>query len=148
MDSKIVLQTMVKPSLYRGALMKGTLFGFLGAFLLVLVTILVPSEEMTYVGPFVGLLSLLLIGMGFRPFQKLKKQEMKPQKLILSKASLEWQGKTIDYSQLKNWHFVEEGLHYGIELVLSSGENLFLPYFSKRSFDELNEFLDDRLHTE
>lgn len=131
------LYTTIRPTLYRKALFQGCLWGISGALLLVLSSLFVHREELQHWGPVVGLVSLLMIGYGFRPFMRLKRMETKPVPLEITEEGFVWKNIRIPRESVAGMHYVDDGDKYGIEIAAKTGDKLFLPYYSKRSFETL-----------
>ncbi len=148
MEDTITLYTTIKPSLYRKALLISSMMGVLGALLLVFATLFIPQKQLEFLGPILGLFSLLLIGFGFRPFLKIKKMDSKPIPLKLTKDGIFWKNVRIVTKNVAETRYIDSEKSYGIEITSKAGQKLFLPYYSKRSYEEVLAYLDDGLHTE
>jgi len=141
MEQIVTLYTSVKPSLYRNKLLKGCFAGMLGALILLISTLYIHQKEMEFWGPILGFFALILVGIGFRPFLKLKKLDSKPDSIKISADHIFWKNLRVVNKNIAEIRYVDEGENYGIEVVSKEGQKLFLPYFSKRSFEELKENL-------
>lgn len=147
MEDILTLYTTVKPHLYRKALLKSTLAGLLGALILVCATLFLPIQELEFWGPILGLIALFLIGFGFRPFLKIKKLDSKPIALRLGKDHIYWKNISIVTKNIESLRYIESE-DYGIEITSKAGQKLFLPYYSKRTYEEVSDYLNDSLNAE
>lgn len=148
MEDTLTLYTSVKPALYRKALLKSSIAGISGAFILVFATIFLPQIQLEFWGPILGLISLFLIGFGFRPFLKIKRLDSKPIALKLTKENILWNNVRIVTKNIESAHYIDAEENYGIEIISKTGQKLFLPYYSKRSFEEVLSYLNDGLDAE
>lgn len=147
MEDILTLYTTVKPHLYRNALFKSTFSGVLGALILVCATLFLPVQELEFWGPLLGLIALFIIGFGFRPFLKLKKLDSKPIALRLGRDHIYWKNISIVTKNISNIRY-DDSENYGIEITSKAGQKLFLPYYSKRTYEEVSDYLNDSLNTE
>lgn len=85
-----------------------------------------------------------LIASGLIPYRKLQRLEVRPNELVLSKhgliyykgGELQWK---LPFSSIQRLSFQESAWSYGIALDVEGRFDLFLPYFTKRSFQILEE---------
>lgn len=148
----------------RTTLLRGALFSGSGAFIILLGGVLLPLSQLEIWGMPILFTGLLLVFVGMTPYRRLAKLEVNPyvlqidsEKLSLNKenrplfslflkhiSSLEYIEKKNIYGiafkikrpieesvQIFDARFIAQALKEGIEA------DLFLPYFSKRSFEEL-----------
>lgn len=162
------LRSSIKPALHRYVLFRGTSLAFIGAILLLYHGIFVRAEELGSYGFLVITLGIGLIALGLLPYRRLTKLEKEPHEIWIiedSSVCFRSRGKnivSIPLNMIKKVEHLDEGREYGIALSMqpsfldgrelqqiskkSKGCDLFLPYFTKRSFDELQNHLDDTVN--
>ncbi|MFN4173944.1 MAG: hypothetical protein ACK4HV_02425 [Parachlamydiaceae bacterium] len=148
MKEVTTLYTTVKPDLYKRALLKGTLMGALSVLLLAFAGLFIPLSALESIGPILGLISLVLMGFGFKPFLTLKRIETSPVPLKLSNDSVEWKNLILSIKDIQEISYIDREKKYGIEIHLKEGQKYFLPYYSKRYYEEFLAFLDNRFDFE
>lgn len=172
------IRSSIKRQLLRQVLIKGTILAICGVLILLFAGIFIPSNWLQWIGPFLIIISLLLITLGLYPYQQLKKLETKPHEITLIDEHhilFSWKQNLrliIPLNSIDKMEDIELDNQYGIALFLKNqglntikvsdpnfslkkfqklcqekyGCDLFLPYFSKRSFDLLQEhFIDSKL---
>jgi hypothetical protein len=147
----LVLRSSIRPSLKHSLLQRGTFLGFIGGLLFLLAGIFLPLPQLSIWGlPVLGA-AFALITAGLLPYRRLSHLEMHPHEISLTEQRLRFSrsGKpsfTLPLSCIKRIDYRDAPRHYGIAIWLKNplpakeGCDIFLPYFSKRSFDEMKEF--------
>lgn len=132
-------------SLLQKALYRGVALSFFAALLLLIASLLVPPNALSLLGLPLCLFTFVVIAWGTWHYRKLKKLEHKPHRLVLEEnrldfflyGSLSW---SLPTSSLHSISYIT-GRNFGVALHLNNGEKMFLPYFSERTFHELQEAL-------
>lgn len=166
----ITLRSTIHPDLKRSMLFKGSAIAIIGFLPLLYAGIMVPAEHLQFWGFPLFLLSFAMIAAGLIPYRKICKLEEQPNEIILSQDSLQYYENkkllfTIPLSNIDSIQNIEEGKRYGIGMQLKNSENkiilhqpieiakirkkmqktygvdLFFPYFSHRSYQELDSCL-------
>ncbi|MBA3720813.1 MAG: hypothetical protein H0W88_00255 [Parachlamydiaceae bacterium] len=168
---KLTLYNSVQSSLIRQALLRGIMFASIGIFFIVFSGILINKETLSAWGFPIFFISLSLIAIGLIPYRRLTRLATKPDALtIIDLDYLEFvsKGKMIIEVPLKDilkLDYIEIGNKYGIGLWVRPEKienmilgysycdqstkkiccqlkcNFFFPYFTKRSFHELNDWM-------
>lgn len=169
MNPNLILNTSITLSLKRYVLFRGIALAALGCVLLLLGGIYIPADKMGSWGFALFISAGLLVTAGMLPYRKLSKLEMNPSLLkITSHQNLEYYIKgrkslIIPLSSIRKTGFFETHRYYGICLWLTAPIpqknaafdivkyqalsrkgykcDLYLPYFTKRSYDELTNQL-------
>ncbi len=141
------IKTAIKPALLKWKLFIGTLLAITGASVIVLSGSFLSVEALKKWGLFLLLFSLSLIALGLIPYRRLQKLEIKPNELELLDHGLAYRknGKVewiLPYSSITDLDYVEDPWRYGIRLKVEERWALFLPYFTRRSFESLKRDLD------
>lgn len=161
------LRSSIRPEVLNKALKRGMFFAGIGSCILLFSGVLIPEKYLKILGLPLILSSILLITLGLYPYQKLKRLEITPHEITILDENtflFSWKRKpflTIPFSEISSVKFIDSNIRYGIALDLRNlsvvkacnnefdvtvfmktckakyGCDLFLPYFSKRSFDEL-----------
>lgn len=129
-------------------LIQGSLLAILGALMLVFSGIFLPVVILKKWGLLIFLFSLGLIAAGLIPYRRLQRLEIKPDQLILLEKGLiykkagdqEWQ---FSFDSIQSVDFVDNPWRYGILLRIENQWDVFLPYFTRRSYDELRNHLTE-----
>jgi hypothetical protein len=161
------LRSSIKPSLKQSILYKGTLLASIGTFAMVYSGIFIPASELERYGIFIVCLGIGFIALGLLPYRRISKLEKEPHEIyIVEEGSLNFLSKgkllfTIPLDAILKIEHRDQKKDYGIALWLKEsseisdtnhitlkkisqdtrGCDLFLPYFTKRSYDLLLEFL-------
>lgn len=163
MTQEIKFRSSIKSELLRRSLLRGTGLAILGALLL-LAGAFLPARILGNWGALIFLLSMGLIAWGLIPYRRLKQLETIPHEIILDDHTLLfcWKREAVfqvPFSNIDKTAFISSGDVYGIGIWLSStsictynnfdlvhfqersrkkfGCDLFLPYFSERTFESL-----------
>ncbi|CDZ80012.1 hypothetical protein BN1013_00516 [Candidatus Rubidus massiliensis] len=140
MDS-ITLYTSVNNNLLKDKLFKGTLKASVSIILLLIPTIFFTKEFLQYSGIVFFITFLYILHKSLMPYRTLQKLEKNPLKLILEedKASFCLANKNIiiPYQGIERILYKDIRSNYGIEISMFSKEKIFLPYFSKYAFEEM-----------
>lgn len=167
-NETITIRSSVLPDLMRKTLWRGTLLGGIGVFALLFGGVFIPVEKMKVWGPLLFLFSLGLITWGLLPYKHLKRLENKPSRLIVEGDRwLHYSagGKpllSLPIASIAHIMFIDKPSVYGIGIFLKGSADipirgdlsqfrarsqkmhqcdLFFPYFSRRSFNELHDHL-------
>lgn len=164
------LRSSVKPEFARKMLFRGTLLAGIGVALLAFGGAFIPASSLGQWGLILFFVALGLIAWGLIPYRRLLQLEVKPNELVIDQKSIAVTFKRkptliIPISAIQEVRYLENREIYGIQICLkkdaakkvmiqdpqfdpSSSQkyecDLFLPYFSKNSFNELY----DTLHVE
>lgn len=120
----------------------GSILAILGAALLLYSGIALPVETLKKWGALLFLISLGLIAAGLIPYRRLQKLELNPDQLVILEKGLiykragvqEWQ---LPFDSIQSIDYVDNPWRYGILLHIENRWDIFLPYFTKRSYEEL-----------
>jgi hypothetical protein len=162
---KLILYSTVYPPIMRQALYRGFLLGIVGILSIVLSAIFLNPSVLTQWGFFIFMAGFALMAIGLVPYRHLTRLATKPDILIVkgeSHLELHSKGKKvfeISLTCLKQLNYVQLGQSYGIglwphtdeaelpqimlankQIYAAFGCTYLLPYFSKRSFEEIQEF--------
>lgn len=144
MNNSTTLRTSVDPGLLKWRLYLGTFLGGCGAFILLISAISLPTQSLEKWGFMILIIGMSLIALGLIPYRKLQRLEVKPNELVISKhgliyykgGELQWK---LPFSSIHRFSFQETAWSYGIVLDVEGRFDLFLPYFTRRSFQILEE---------
>lgn len=142
-----ILKTTIAPGYVLRALKRGSLIAGVGVAALFFVYLTLSPELLSLVGIWVYLASSVLIAVGLIPYLKLRRLEIRPYILEVDEMALRFivNGKIVHAVSRKNIEalsFIETKKWYGICVRLHEGQKeLFLPYFSRRSFERLRDHL-------
>lgn len=159
------IRSSIKPQLMKSTLLKGFFIALLGILLLFFGGIFLPEHLLQIWGPPLFLAGVGLVIFGLLPFKKLTRLELKPMVLTAENGELVLLNNKkpvlmIPESSILNIEFVEDNKGYGIgiwfrqpvekKIIIHDPKykvkgafnaDLFLPYFSRRSVNELKEWL-------
>lgn len=147
MNTQFSFWTTVKPQLLKKVLLQGTALAGCGATILILAGILMPRNTLEIWGVYLFFLSAIFIAVGLVPYRRLQKLETNPDKITLSDDSVLHYHKgdrilfSIPLDHIQSLEWIEKKNIYGITLFLKNGQSKFLPFFSHRSFQELQEII-------
>jgi membrane protein YdbS with pleckstrin-like domain len=144
--TEMTFKTSIKPELLKKHLISSTIMGAIGMLLLFVGFYFVPPKILPFLGPAIVIAWVILGISWIRPYVRLKKLSLFPDELILRKTALVYKGSLIPLHQIKTIHYIAEGEDYGLKFDLKNGSSLFLPYFTKQSFDELKSVLKSGLN--
>lgn len=147
----LILRSSIRPSLMRQAVIRGSYLSGAGGLLLLVSGAILSTHLLKLWGLPIFLISITLITWGLYPYRRLKNLENNPDRIIINQQ--EWlhflrKGKAVFSTPLKNISqikYIKEKHTYGIGVVLNLEESvrdLYLPYFSKQAFQELNDHLN------
>lgn len=161
-----VVRTSVDKELLRRVVLRGSLIAAVG-LLLMLFGNGIPASHLSGWGAGIVLLSLALITLGLLPYRRLARLQLHPNELTLSEEELLYTRKKapplwIDRSSIADLRWLRRGELYGIAITLRPPAtrradlqqevarwrrlldcDLFLPYFSKESCDQLQSSLSE-----
>lgn len=148
MNNSTTLRTSISPSLLKWRLYLGSFLAGSGAFLLLISAIYLSPTALEKWGFLILIFGLGLIALGLIPYRKLQRLEVKPNELLVSEhglayykgGSLQWK---LPYSSIHSIQFLESAWSYGIGLDVEGRFDLYLPYFTKRSFEILEKNFKD-----
>lgn len=158
-----ILRSSIKPSLMRKTLWQGTVLAALGAFIFLYAGVAIQRTTLQTWGiPILGV-GLALITLGLLPYRRLTRLELNPYKIVIASETEFTFFKgiplfTIPFAAIDTISFYDGKKDYGICIKLKNtptekvivhtsstclkvfqrnGCDLFFPYFTRRSFDEL-----------
>lgn len=169
MTDTLTLRSSLPSSLLRDTLFRGSILAIIGLALIIYSGIFLSPSELRTWGFFLVILSFIIIALGLIPYRRLTRLELNPYKLTaVERDHLEFQmtNQTIDipFSAIEKMTYIQNGNIYGIGLhikpefsilkaelksrALKYYQNrfhvdLFFPYFSQRSFHELEEWMQE-----
>jgi hypothetical protein len=173
MSDELKLRSSIHTPLMKSVLMKGSLLAAIGVSLLTYGGIFMPVEELNFWGFPLFLVGGGLITAGLLPYRRLRSLERKPDELLYNNESLQFVAKgarclTIPLSSIARTAYMERGLNYGIgvwfknplpaQIVVHNNKfslkrlqgthktyecDLFFPYFSERSYNQLIDYNPD-----
>lgn len=136
------IDTSIQPQKMKRALLHATLWGAFGAFLLVSGAFL----DLSYGGWMLAILAFGLIAWAFRPFQRLKKLEVNPERLVLTETEIVWVRKKervhIPRDKIRSICYKENKQFYGIVILFTSNREMEIPYFSERSYKMIEKSIN------
>lgn len=142
MNNSTTLRTSIDPTLLKWRLYLGTFLGGCGGVLLLLSSIYLSAQSLEKWGFLILMFGLGLIALGLIPYRKLQRLEVRPNELVISEhgliyyksGELQWK---LPFASIHSLSFQETAWHYGIALNVEGRFDLFLPYFTRRSFQIL-----------
>jgi hypothetical protein len=161
-------RTCVKASWKQYLLIRATLLGGAGMLILVMASILLPVNQLSYWGFPLFIFSIGLVAGGMIPYRRLVQQERNPDEIILTKDDklvYHRQGKKvglIPLSMVDKIVYIDSQKNEGISLLIHRqlmgseriiiyqkqqlqflNGNIFLPHFSERTFKELINIVEN-----
>ncbi|MCB1114279.1 MAG: hypothetical protein KDK62_05940 [Chlamydiia bacterium] len=134
---EITLKTVIKKELLKKHLISSVIMGSLGLLLMIFGLYLIPDQLFKFFGP-VFVVTWIVLGVSWvRPYAILKKLQLSPDELIIRKTTLIYKGKMIPFHKIKRVHYLSDKEKYGLKLEFTDGNELFMPYFTKKSFEEM-----------
>lgn len=160
------LISSIKSSTFKSTLFRGYRFASIGILMLLFSAVFMPLNDLKIFGPFCVVFSFFLITFGLLPYRRLKKLEICPHEIRISPDEhLLFSIKKrptfiVALKDIENLFYNDDP--YGIAIDLKEdaiidvvdprfdihffkmnsqkkqGCDLFIPYFSKRAFEELN----------
>lgn len=120
-ESILALKSIIKPSLKKVALLRGTILGILGIALWLYGGIFLSTNSLTIWGWPIFIVGLLLITWGLLPYRKLTRLENNPNEIIVTDLEELYfkQGTPVFKIALENIEemaYVDNNSHYGIGL--------------------------------
>ena len=158
--TELLLQTTIRTAHLKRSLIRGSIIAGMGIFVIFATYLTLPPEKLEIVGIWAYLLGCSAIAFGLIPYKRLRQLELYPARLIASqeKLLLTANGKhvlTLPWENIASFSFMDTPQRYGLQFILkehmkvnsrfaymSSEKEMFLPYFSKNSFERLKEFYD------
>lgn len=161
-----VVRTSIDKTLLRWVVLRGSLIAAAGLVLMLLGNG-IPASRLAGWGAAIILLSLALITLGLLPYRRLMRLQLHPNELTLSEEELLYTRKKapplwIGRSSIATIRWLRQGELYGIAITLHPPAtkrvdlerevarwrrlldcDLFLPYFSKESCRQLENFLSE-----
>ncbi len=154
MADTLSLFSCVHPQLMRSTLFRGVGLALLGLTPLIYAGLFLPVTPLNRWGAPLFLLSMLLITWGLLPYRKLTRLEKKPDQLLIQENG------TIEYyvrgilqlsmaqDEIDHVSYFHSPSKYGIALWRKASKQeispLFFPYFSERSYRELESLLEPK----
>ena len=161
MQELLTLRSSIKPSLMLKALLRGFVWALLGAIILIFSGAKLSVETLSHWGLPLFATGIACITFGLLPYRRLLRLELKPNELVVvGDDHLEWWEKgrkllSIPLDAIENMTWLDEGAKYGISLQIREHPTrkliihdpkmkmpslpLFMPYFSKRTCEELKD---------
>lgn len=160
---EIKLRSTVRPEYARRVLFRGTLLAVIGIAMLVLAGVFIPAAYLGKTGFVLFVVALGLVTWGLLPYRMLMQLETKPDEILIDSKAVSVAFKRrptlmIPISAIRDIKYLDNDEIYGIQIWLDKdpvdkvmiqdpyfkvknlrkyGADLFLPYFSKNSFNEL-----------
>lgn len=140
----ISLYSTITPDLKQKTLFRGTLLAGIGASLLLFSGVYLPVSTLKTWGLLIFFMSIGLIAVGMVPYRRLCQQEENPNKIVIGQDEVlrYFQGNkevaNFPFSAIENINHVDRG----IKISLKSGQSLFFPNFSHRSYQTLQQTLE------
>lgn len=171
MNQSFVIRSSISSSLLKKVLFRGFCIALVGILLLLFAGIFIPASHLKDWGGGIFLISLALITWGLLPYRRLSKLQLKPNEIVITggdDCNYYVKGRKIISFSLQSvdvMDYVDHSLRYGIQVWLKSRDGvlvemddsreakkmrridsqgrigLFFSYFSKRAYEELQEFL-------
>lgn len=168
MTQQITLRSSIHSSMMKSMVWRSTVLAGAGALILVGAGAFMPFRLLSEWGLPIFLGGIILITCGMRPYRRLKQLEMNPYTLVIEEKWVHLSVKgnslfSIPLEDIEKVQYVEKGRRYGIGLDFKrplpqkiivhankplngnfkqKGSDLFLPYFSKRSCETLQECVE------
>jgi len=164
------LRTSIRNSLKKKLLFRGSLFAVIGAAILIYMAVAFSVHQLQVWGFALWSISILLIAFGLVPLKRINRLETRPHEILLSSdRELAFflnkrKEVTLPFDRIEKIEFYDDGRIYGIAFHLKAPcrqpgfewiylpqiwwikwktqSQLFLPFFTKRSFNELQEHLE------
>ena len=154
---KFLLKSSLRQALIIHALKRGSVIGGVGILLIFCAYLFLPKTLLSHVGIWIYLLGCGLIAFGLIPYRRLRRLELNPASLVVDEKGLtliaqSHKPEVILWEEIDSFSYLENKQTYGIGFMLKKKRDtrlklaevdLFLPYFSKRAFDELDQFSRD-----
>lgn len=147
MNTRYTFFSSVHPKLLKKVLYQGTLIAGIGVLMLVSASIFSTPQFLSKWGIYIFIIAAFLMALGLIPYRHLQRLEENPNKITLSENGLlhYYKGKSLSFSiplkDIQSISWMENPYLYGIKLHIKHDKFKFLPFFSKRSYNELNEAL-------
>jgi hypothetical protein len=156
----LTLRSSIRSELMRFTLWKGSCLAGIGALLLLFGGTFVPLQQLKVWGFPIFISACALITWGLLPYRRLRTLETSPYVLTLPEEKwlcLSAKGKImfkLPLESISHFKYLEFSHFYGIGIYLKNRSNdqeivekskkwnLFLPYFSQRSYQTLKEHLE------
>lgn len=147
------IYSTIHPTLKNKLLVRGTFFGVLGASILVASSLFASEQFLTKWGIAIFALGIGLIALGMIPLRKIQRIETIPHTLSLTESKLifEKPGRAPLYLSLNDIlraQFLNRGDLYGVEVITSTLNTFFFPYFSEASANTVSEYIMHRDETD
>lgn len=143
----LTLYSSIKKELMQQQLVRGSAIAVFGAIILVFGGTWVPQNSLAYWGLPLFLVGIGLITWGMLPYRKLKQLEEHPYVVKIENGTMHCfkSGREVyqlHLEQVKSVEYVDDERHYGIKIAMRPSESLFLPYFSKHSFEMIKSRIE------
>lgn len=147
-----VIRSSIKPEIMRKSVRRAFILGTLGCLILFVSYSFVPKVFFDRWGFVFFFLAYFIIILGFASYLRLCKKEKRPDELVITseedKICYYKKNKLVLKIPIKNVRAVgyeEDPKHYGISLTLQNEQEkrvLYFPFFSRRSYLSLKDFLE------
>ena len=165
MENELIIRTSLTPDYLKKILVRGFCLSIIGSMLLIGASIFLPEPLLNKWGWLLYFSALILITIGLLPYRKLSKLQNKPNEIRLIDRTFQFwtKGKCLlstSVSDINSLSYRDENLP-GIEISFKKNypfpqnlksfqvvqgketQQLVFLYFSKRSFNELMNWLND-----
>lgn len=137
-----MLKSSISSARMRHSLLRGTAYAALGLCIIILGGVFLPPEDLQIIGFPLYIVGGGLITYGLLPYRKLTLLEKNPSTLTIDRGYLTWRRHnkplvSIPAQDIKSFSYNSDPLHYGIHISLTTGRYIFMPYFSKHTYDRL-----------
>jgi len=132
---------------YKIALLKrGTFMATIGLGAMIFASIEIGPSLLSKSGIFIFLFGVFMIGYGLLPYRKLMRLELSPHHLFVDEKGIEYvHNKIIEQialNEIASMEYYQGTNGYGIKIKKLDGSTIAMPFFSKRTFDRLQDEQD------
>jgi hypothetical protein len=145
------IRSTIPENLLKSALLRGSAIALGGCILLLLGLIFFDLSAFGLTSSLFFFVWISLLAYGLRPYRRLAHLQLKPSEIkwindhqIVYYSLVEKRKMIFQIKDIKGCEFIDNK-YFGIKIILykeSETVDVFLPYFSRRAFKELNEWLD------
>ena len=132
---------------YKIALLKrGTFMAAIGLGAMIFASIEIGPTLLSKSGIFIFLFGVFMIGYGLLPYRKMMRLELSPHHLFVDEEVIEYvHDKKIEQiatKEIASIEYYQNTTGYGIKIKKQDGSTIVMPFFSKRTFDRLQDVHD------
>jgi|GEM_PF-3149507 len=136
----------ILPNLKQKLLVRGTFLGVIGAGILLFFGVWTSEVFLSKWGFLIFCLGIAIISIGMIPLRRIQRLENLPHRLSITRDALifEKPGRSplqLLRTEIINTKFLQRGDLYGIEVMTSTLQKFFFPYFSESSANTLSEYI-------